>query len=139
MTISIKHQIGNSFFNVIILICLVGFATSFAVTNLYKFIEFSRCMEALSVCKSISDTLNYCKMSKLTYVGCASGNAQLDEIIKDPERHFDYDIESLTRDEFTIIATRNMFQGGDGGSQIIYKQTKTQIIKSGTGVYIYIQ
>ena len=135
----LKTQKGLSFLNVIILIVLVGYVTSFAVTNIFKFVEFSRSMEALTTCKSISDALNYCKMSRLTYQGCGKGNSQVDEIIQDPNRHFDYDIDILNRDEFTIVATRNFLHGGDGGSTIVYKQTKQSIIKTGTGIYIFIQ
>lgn len=135
----IFHNKGISFFNVIILIVLVGLVTSFTVSNLFKFIEFTRSIEALTTCKNISDALNFCKMSRLTYRGCERSNPQIDELIKNPESDFTYVINVVSDDEFTIIATRNLLNEGDGKSAIIYKQTKNAISKSGTGVYIYIQ
>ena len=103
-------------------------------------IEYSRATEALLNIGQIRQSIESCMAFEKSYRKCANFR-KLDS--GDPSNvinsHFIYEFTDVTRTGYKLIATRNIYEGGDGLSTIDFQQTKNQILRSGTGVFERIQ
>jgi len=127
---------GFTLLEIIIVIIIVGVLASLALPRFFKTMEFSRGNEALTHLGNIKRSLERCYLFESDYTVCDDFSI-LD--IEDPSLltnpHFTYGIVSDVT-LFTVTATRNSADNGDGSSTVTIDQSGN---KSGTGVFANIQ
>jgi len=124
---------GFTLLEIIIVIIIVGILASLALPRFLKTVEFSRANEGLAQLSSIRRAMERCYLFANTFGTNCDTFAELD--VDDPggqaNAHFTYGIVTAAT-AFTITATRNAVDNGDGTSIITINDTGT---KTGTGPF----
>ncbi len=139
-----NNRSGFTLLEIIIVIIIVGVLASLALPRFFATVEFSKSTEALTAMATIRQSMERCwLMANQDYTNCGVGTpadfTQLDieDPANSPNAHFTYAI-AVGADpsaEYTITATRNASDGGDGASTIQIDVDAAGITRSGTGVY----
>ena len=137
-----KNQSGFTLLEIIIVIIIVGVLASLALPRFFGTIEFSRSTEASQSIGVLRASLERCALPTDDATDCGT-LADLD--VEDPGNeagsHFTYDIviDSGPGRNYTITATRNSLDGGDGTSTVFLIVVNTGvgkgITRGGTGVF----
>ena len=134
-----QNRSGFTLLEIIIVIIIVGVLASLALPRFFRTVEYSRGTEALTNINAIRQSMERCYLQKGTYVGCdVVGNLDVEDPTTSPNAHFTYTIPAAAATTFTITATRNTRDGGNGGT-ITIEQTATSILRSGTGPFVGVQ
>ena len=103
-------------------------------------VEYSKSTEALTAMASLRQSMERCHLqSNETYVGCDQSNIDMSDPTNSTGSHFAYAIAGQTTTAYTITATRNTYDGGDGASQITLTVTSTGVTRAGTSVFAGIR
>jgi len=128
---------GFTLLEIIIVIIIVGILASLALPRFLKTVEFSRASEALAQLSSIRRAMERCYLWTNTYVLCNAFTAlDIDDPATQTNAHFTYGLGVPTAAAFTITATRNAVNGGDGTATITINEAGT---KTGTGPFAGIR
>ncbi len=116
-----KNKSGFTLLEIIIVIIIVGVLASLALPKLFSTIEFSRSTEALASLGMIRKSMERCYlMNNQSYATNCAGwsNIDIDNPAGAAGAHFGYGISGTSVAGFTLTATRNTADGGDGTSTI---------------------
>jgi len=131
------RQRGFTLLEIIIVIIIVGILASLALPRFLKTVEFSRANEALAQLSSIRRAMERCYLMTNTFVPCNAFTAlDVDDPGGQANAHFTYGLGTPTASAFTITATRNAVDGGDGTATININESGT---KTGTGPFAGIR
>ena len=124
----------------IIVIIIVGVLASLALPRFFRMIEESRATEAWVNIGAIRQAMERCYlMHNGTYVSC-SGPLDIDDPDKAPNAHFTYQRAlGPGPGDYTIYATRNSRDGGDGWSGIEFYVVGDSITYWGKGAFSNIK
>jgi len=138
-----NNKSGFTLLEIIIVIIIVGVLASLALPRFFSTIEYSRSTEALNALGVVRKSILRCSLIDNDATGCGDTSyAELD--IDDPSAsvgsHYSgYAIVINGAASYTITATRNGVDGGDGTSTIVLNVDTTGITRSGTGVFSSIK
>ncbi|MCD4779380.1 MAG: prepilin-type N-terminal cleavage/methylation domain-containing protein [Candidatus Omnitrophica bacterium] len=137
---NLNNKSGFTLLEIIIVIIIVGVLASLALPRFFSTVEFSRSTEALSASSSIRQSLERCYLGNNgNYVGCTLAAIDLADPGGSPGAHFAYAIAGQSATGYTITATRNAINGGDGTSAITLTQSAAGVARAGTGVFVGIK
>jgi len=129
----IPQKNGFTLLEIIIVLIILGVIASLAIPRFYKVIESSKSKEALESLSILRRAMERCYLIDHSFVTCDSLSV-LD--VQDPgtaiNTHFTYAISSVGQTTFSLLATRNTYDNGDGASSIAIDQSG---VKTGTGVF----
>lgn len=135
-----QNKSGFTLLEIIIVIIIVGVLASLALPRFFATVEFSKSAEALNSMSVLRQSIERCYLASAgTYVGCALTNIDIENPGNSPGARFVYAISAASATGFTITATRNAVDGGDGVSVITLQQTPTGVTRSGGGAYVGIK
>ena len=136
-----KNTKGFTLLEIIIVIIIVGVLASLALPRFFRTVEFSRSTEALNAMGSIRQSMERCYLQRNgSYSSCnAFNNLDLTDPGLSPNAHFAYAFSGAGVAGYTLTATRNTVEGGDGTSTVVVVQTAATVTRSGTGAYSGIQ
>lgn len=126
---------GFTLLEIIIVVIIIGVLASLAMPRYFKTVEYAKGQEALTSLSILRQAMNRCYLFDFQYTKCALTSLDVDDPGKLQGSHFSYSITSAAT-TFTISATRNTLEGGDGTSSISIDQDGH---KSGGGVYSNIR
>ena len=131
---------GFTLLEIIIVIIIIGSLASLALPRFFKTIEYSRSVEAFASLAAIRQAVERCYLQRSSYVNCGDfGNLDLENPGNSPNNHFTYSFSGLGVTTYTIIATRNTREGGNGSDAISLTNDGVIITRSGTGAFSGIQ
>ena len=135
-----KNNSGFTLLEIVIAIIIVGVLASLALPKFFSTVEYSKSTEALTAMASLRQSMERCHLqSNETYVGCDQSNIDMSDPTNSTGSHFAYAIAGQTTTAYTITATRNTYDGGDGASQITLTVTSTGVTRAGTSVFAGIR
>lgn len=135
-----QNKSGFTLLEIIIVIIIVGVLASLALPRFFATVEFSKSAEALNSMAVIRQSMERCYLSSSgTYSGCDLTNLDIENPASSPGARFAYAISGANATEYTIEATRNSVDGGDGASVITLRQTATGVTRAGSGAYVGIK
>ena len=126
---------------IIIVIIIVGVLASLALPRFFSTVEYSRSTEALASLTSVRSAMERCFLgADGNYSSCTNFDVlDMEDPANSPNAHFAYAISGASATGYTITATRNSVEGGDGSSTIAIVQTGTDVTRSGTSAFGGIQ
>jgi len=132
---------GFTLLEIIIVIIIVGVLASLALPRFFSTVEYSRSTEALASLTSVRSAMERCFLAADgNYANCTNFVAlDMEDPATSPNAHFTYVISGASAVGYTITATRNGIEGGDGSSTIAVAQTGTDVTRSGTSAFAGIQ
>ncbi|MBI5149671.1 MAG: prepilin-type N-terminal cleavage/methylation domain-containing protein [Candidatus Omnitrophica bacterium] len=135
-----NNKSGFTLLEVIIVIIIVGVLASLALPRFFSTVEFSKSSEALTSLGTLRESMERCYLaSSATYVGCTLASLDVENPANSPGSRFTYAVSGQTAAIYTITATRNTIDGGDGSSIIVLSQTTAGATRSGTGKFAGIK
>ncbi len=135
-----QNKSGFTLLEIIIVIIIVGVLASLALPRFFATVEFSKSTEALNAMAALRGSMERCYLaSSGTYVGCAITNLDVEDPGLSPGARFTYAASGQTATAYTLLATRNAADGGDGTSTITLIQSATGVTCAGTGKFIGIK
>ena len=130
---NLKSKKGFTLLELMIVLIIIGVLASLALPRMFGMVEKSRGNEAMNFIREIRNSLERCYTEKSgTYVDC-DNFSNLDVDLSAPNQHFTYTITSVSASGYTITATRNTLDGGDGSSTITVTQDSSGYTRTGTG------
>ncbi len=130
---NIRNTKGFTLLEIIIVIIIVGVLASLALPRFFSTVEFSRSTEALNALGVIRKSIARCAMVNNNSFGCDNfGNVDIDDPGSEPGAHFSYAWVNSPPSTYTITATRNATNGGDGSSTVVLAVSPTGQVRSGT-------
>ena len=115
-----KKNKGFTLLEVIIVIIIIGVLASLALPRFLNTVEQSRAAEAFQSMSALRGSMERCNLqTSNTFVGCTLGTLDVADPSTAPNTHFTYTITGQTATQYTITATRNAFDGGNGTSRVI--------------------
>ena len=131
---------GFTLLEIIIVIVIVGTLASLALPRFFTTIEFSKSIEAFMSLGTLRGAMERCYMATGDYNSCPLNKLDIEDPGSSPGSRFSYALSgTATHTSYTIVATRNTIDGGDGSSKITLTQTATGVTRSGTGKYAGIR
>ena len=132
---------GFTLLEIIIVIIIVGVLASLALPRFFSTVEFSKSTEALNAIGVLRGSIERCYVASAgTYVGCALASLDVEDPSATPGTRFAYSMPGVTTaTAYTIMATRNVSDGGDGVSTISLTQLLGVVTRSGTGKFVGIK
>lgn len=136
-----KKQSGFTLLEIIIVIIIVGVLASLALPRFFHTVEYSRSTEALAALTALRQSMERCYLQNAgSYTNCTDLTVlDLDDPADSPNAHFAYGISGQSATGYTLTATRNARDGGDGTSTISLTQTAADVTRAGTGAFAGIQ
>ena len=136
----LNRKSGFTLLEIIIVIIIVGVLASLALPRFFATVEFSRSTEALQNASTVRASVERCYLGTGgTYVGCTISNIDVTDPTSSPGAHFTYTINGQTATAYTIQATRNAVDGGDGSSWIRVIQGAAGVTRNGSGAFIGVR
>ena len=141
---NLKNRSGFTLLEVIIVIIIVGVLASLALPRFFSTVEYSRATEAMQAIATVRQSMERCYLMRVSYTGPCStfGNLDVEDPNGSPNSHFNYTMTGAAT-TYTIIATRNTRDGGEGTGTIWLSLQAvaglTAIIKGGTGPFGAVQ
>jgi len=130
---NLNSKRGFTLLELMIVLIIIGVLAALALPRMFGMVEKSRGNEAMTFIREIRNSLERCYTEKAgTYVDCDNFD-NLDVDLSAPNQHFTYTITGVGATGYTITATRNSADGGDGSSTITVTQTATGYTRAGTG------
>jgi type IV pilus assembly protein PilE len=131
-----KQKKGFTLLEIIIVIVIAAILMSLALPRFFRTVEYSRSAEAFMIMSSLRNSVERCYVANNgTYVGCTVASIDFDVPNGDPGTHFTYSITGQTATAYTLTATRNVFESGDGTSHIYFEQDPSGLTRSGDGAF----
>jgi type IV pilus assembly protein PilE len=137
-----NNKSGFTLLEIIIVIIIVGVLASLALPRFFATVEYSRSTEALASFTAVRQALERCYLQRNgDYTACTDIDNTLDieNPGASPNSHFSYVVDGASAVGYTITATRNTRDNGDGSSTIVISQDATSVSRSGTGSFAGIQ
>jgi type IV pilus assembly protein PilE len=135
-----NNKSGFTLLEIIIVIIIVGVLASLALPRFFSTVEFSKSTEALSALSVVRGSVERCYLAiPATYIGCLITNLDVENPGTSPGARFAYSMGSQSATGYTIRATRNTTDGGDGTSTITLTQSAAGVTRVGTGKFIGIK
>jgi type IV pilus assembly protein PilE len=134
-----KNRSGFTLLEVIIVIIIVGVLASLALPRFFSTVEYSRGTEAMTGLSVSRQSIERCYLMRSNYTGCNNYTLlDVNDPGTSPNAHFSYAV-STAATTYTIVATRNTLDGGDGASVIRLTFNGTTVTRSGTGPFGAVQ
>ena len=134
------NQRGFTLLEIIIVIIIVGVLASLALPRFFRTVEYSRGTEALTNLNAIRQSVERCYLQRNAYTACnLFANLDLEDPGNSPNNHFGYSFPVATATTYTITATRNTRDGGDGSATVTLTNNGSTITRSGTNAFSGIQ
>lgn len=137
------NKSGFTLLEIIIVIIIVGVLASLALPRFFATVEFSKSTEALNAMGVIRQSMERCFVaSNQDYTNCNLANLDVDDPGTAPGARFGYAISGQAAATYTITATRNATDGGDGTSTIVIavdNAATPPVTRSGTGAFAGIK
>jgi prepilin-type N-terminal cleavage/methylation domain-containing protein len=131
---------GFTLLEIIIVIIIVGVLASLALPRFFATVEFSKSTEALNAMNVLRQALERCYLASAgNYTPCTIANVDVENPANAPGARFTYAFTGQSATGFTITATRNAVDGGDGSSTILLTMSPTGIARAGTGSFVGIK
>ena len=133
-----KEKSGFTLIEIIVVIIIIAILASLALPRFFRTMERSRAAEALQGLSALRQSLQRCYLSRASYLACSpvNDNTFVNLDVDNPNtlatRLFDYATSASAATTFTLQATRNVAQGGDGASTITITDAG---VRTGTGVF----
>ena len=136
-----NNKSGFTLLEIIIVIIIVGVLASLALPRFFATVEYSRSTEALAAATAIRQALERCYLQRNgDYSACVDFTVlDIEDPANSPNNHFTYAMSGLSATGYTVTATRNTRDNGDGSSTIVITQDATSVARSGTGAFAGIQ
>ncbi len=135
-----NNKSGFTLLEIIIVIIIVGVLASLALPRFFATVEFSKSTEALNAMNVLRQALERCYLAAAgTYAPCTIANVDVENPANAPGARFTYAFAGQSPTGFTITATRNAVDGGDGSSTISLTMSPTGIARAGTGSFVGIR
>ncbi len=138
-----KNRSGFTLLEIIIVIIIVGVLASLALPRFFGMVEFSKGTEALTQMGAIRQSMERCYLSTGDYTACDDLTAlDIEDPNGAPGTRFAYAFTGATTatDAYTITATRNATDGGDGSSTVVLTyDSGSGVARSGTGKFAGIK
>lgn len=136
-----NNKSGFTLLEIIIVIIIVGVLASLALPRFFSTVEFSKSSEALNSIGVLRGAMERCYLaSSGTYVGCALASLDVEDPSTTPGTRFAYTLVGApSATAYTLRATRNATDGGDGVSTITLTQTAGVVTRAGTGKFAGIK
>ena len=141
-----NNNSGFTLLEVIIVIIIVGVLASLALPRLVGSIQYSRSQEPLDVMGLIRKSVDNCSAQNnyTSYALCQTwAQIGVTDPGTTPQTHFGYGGGPLFdggNTQYTITATRNAADGGDGTSTIWLNVSAAGVVtRGGTGVFVSIK
>lgn len=137
----LNNKSGFTLLEIIIVIIIVGVLASLALPRFFATVEYSRSTEALSSMTAVRQSLERCYLQRNgDYTNCNAFNRlDINDPGTSPNAHFAYAIVNPSATGYSIVATRNTRDGGDGAATITLTQTTAAITRTGTNAFSGIQ
>lgn len=136
----IQSRKGFTLLEIIIVIIIVGVLASLALPRFFSTVEYSRSTEALASISALRKSVERCYIgNNQSYVGCVVGAIDLDDPANSPGNHFAYVITPNGTIGYTIVATRNTFEGGVATDTITLTQNASGVTRAGTTAFAGIK
>ena len=135
-----KNKSGFTLLEIIIVIIIVGVLASLALPQFTSVIERSRGGEALNNLSALRGAMVRCGfVNNGVYTTCAMGSLDVAQPGTAANASFTYTVAG-SGGSFTVTATRNTANNGDGTSTVFITQNDTAatVTKGGTGVFLGI-
>ena len=136
----LKLRKGFTLLEVMIVIIIIGVLASLAMPRFFSTIEYARGVEAMFAISTIRQSMERCYLMRVSYTGPCADFTTLD--VEDPSltpgSHFTYEIDSADI-AYTIIATRNTREGGDGLDTLWLNFDGASVFRGGTGAFGAVQ
>ncbi len=136
---STNHK-GFTLLEVMIVIIIIGVLASLAMPRFFSTIEYARGVEAMYAIATIRQSMERCYLMRVSFTGPCSDFTTLD--VEDPSltpgSHFTYLIDSADI-AYTITATRNTINGGDGFSTMWLNFDGSAVTRGGTDNFGAVQ
>ncbi len=138
---NMNNKSGFTLLEIIIVIIIVGVLASLALPRFFATVEYSRSTEALAAISAVRQALERCYLQRNgDYTACNGfGVLDIEDPGNSPNNHFSYAISGGSATGYTLTATRNTRDNGDGSSTIVISQDATSVTRSGTGAFAGIQ
>ena len=143
---NINNKSGFTLLEVIIVIIIVGVLASLALPRLVGTIEFSRSQEPLDVMALIRKSVDNCSAQNnyANYALCKTwAQIGVTDPATTPQSHFAYSTGptfDAGNTQYTIVATRNAVDNGDGTSTIwLNVSAAGAVTRGGTTVFAAIK
>jgi len=135
-----RNHRGFTLLEIIIVIIIVGGLASLALPRFFKTVEYSRSVEALTNVAAIRQSVERCYLQRSSYENCGVfSDLDLEDPANSPNNHFTYSFSGMGASTYTITATRNTREGGNGSDTVILTNNGVMITRSGTGAFSGIQ
>lgn len=138
-----QNKSGFTLLEIIIVIIIVGVLASLALPRFFSTVEFSKSTEALNAMGTIRQSMERCYLAAGgTYnpsTPCQISNLDVEDPANSPGARFTYVVSGQSATGYSILATRNNADGGDGSSTISIVQSATGVTRSGTGKFVGIK
>ena len=137
-----NNNSGFTLLEIIIVIIILGVLASLALPRFLKTSESSKGAESLQVMTALRTALEAHFAKNNTYGGAVLGTAAHNLMVDDPANaanpHFTYGLSNLSATRYTITATRNTADGGDGVSTIATDVNGGTTTRTGTTPFVGI-
>ena len=135
-----KFKIYNEGFTLLelmVVIIIVSLLAMLAMPRLFSMIETSRSTEAFASLGSVRRSMERCYVQEdESFASCITfGQLDITNPNSSPGSQFVYTIADIGGGTYTITATRNTLNGGDGTSQIMLILAPTGVTKAGSGAF----
>lgn len=135
-----QNKSGFTLLEIIIVIIIVGVLASLALPRFFATVEFSKSTEALNAMATLRGSMERCYLaSSGTYVGCVITSLDVEDPGASPGARFTYAASVQSATGYSLLATRNAADGGDGTSTIGIVQSPTGVTRTGTGKFVGIK
>ncbi|MBI5024074.1 MAG: prepilin-type N-terminal cleavage/methylation domain-containing protein [Candidatus Omnitrophica bacterium] len=136
-----QNKSGFTLLEIIIVIIIVGVLASLALPRFFATVEFSKSTEALNAMGVLRGSMERCYLASAgTYATCALASLDVEDPSTTPGTRFAYALVGApSATAYTITATRNATDGGDGVSTITITQTAGVVTRTGTGKFVGIK
>jgi type IV pilus assembly protein PilE len=135
-----QNKSGFTLLEIIIVIIIVGVLASLALPRFFATVEFAKSTEALNAMGTLRGSMERCYLASAgTYVGCVLTGLDVEDPGASPGARFTYAASGQIATGYTLLATRNAVDGGDGTSTISIVQSVSGVARSGTGKFVGIK
>ncbi len=133
----INKKSGFTLLEVIIVIIIVGVLASLALPRFFSTVEYSKATEAMQAVTTVRQSIERCYLMRSSYSGpCVSfTNLDVEDPGQVPNAHFSYALTAPAATQYTITATRNTRNGGDGSSTVVLTYTGSTVTRTGTSKF----
>lgn len=139
-----NNKSGFTLLEIIIVIIIVGVLASLALPRFFATVEFAKSTEALNAMGTLRGSMERCYLAAGgTYnpspTPCQISNLDVEDPGLSPGARFTYTVSNQSATGYTLLATRNAVDGGDGTSTISITQSAAGVTRLGTVKFVGIK